>query len=101
MIGRKLKTAPLLQKVWANGSLQTLRFESAVDQLDRLGSAAPLSRLPVIVVATTTVAAVLADWRGNQIPFIVRRAVRAGNRLDSVPDRQAGEPATSAIAAAA
>src|SRR5438067_1942556 len=74
MIGHKLKTAPLLEKVWSEGGLQTLRFESAVDQQDRLGSAAPLGRFPIIVVATSTVAVVLSDWRA-QTRFMVAAAV--------------------------
>src|SRR5205814_7540859 len=74
MIGHKLKTAPLLEKVRSEGGLQTLRFESAVDQQDRLGSAAPLGRFPIIVVATSTVAVVLEDWRA-QTRFMVAAAV--------------------------
>jgi diguanylate cyclase (GGDEF)-like protein/PAS domain S-box-containing protein len=77
MIGRKLKNAPLLQKVWSEGGMQTLRFESGVDQLDRLGSAAPLSRFPIIVVATSTVAAVLADWRAQTRFMIAAAALSA------------------------
>src|SRR5256714_212325 len=74
MIGQKLKTAPLLDKVRSEGGLQTLRFESAVDQRDRLGSPAPLGRFPIIVVATSTVAVVLEDWRA-QTRFMVVAAV--------------------------
>ncbi|HKH01444.1 MAG TPA: EAL domain-containing protein, partial [Bradyrhizobium sp.] len=77
MIGRKLKTAPLLQKVWSEGGLQTLRFESAVDQQDRLGSAAALSRFPIIVVATTTFAAVLADWQAQTRSMIAAAVLSA------------------------
>jgi diguanylate cyclase (GGDEF)-like protein/PAS domain S-box-containing protein len=73
-IGQKLKRAPLLQKVATGGGLQTMRFESSVDGQDRLGSAASLSRFPMIVVATTTVSAVLADWHA-QTRFMVAAAV--------------------------
>jgi diguanylate cyclase (GGDEF)-like protein/PAS domain S-box-containing protein len=65
MIGRKLKAGPLLQKVRAEGGLQTLRFESELDHQDRLGSAAMLTRFPIIVAATGKVAVVLADWRAQ------------------------------------
>jgi diguanylate cyclase (GGDEF)-like protein/PAS domain S-box-containing protein len=74
MIGQKLKRAPLLQKVRDGGGLQTLRFESSVDWQDRLGSAASLSRFPIIVVATSAVSAVLADWRA-QTRFMIAAAV--------------------------
>jgi diguanylate cyclase (GGDEF)-like protein/PAS domain S-box-containing protein len=74
MIGQKFKTAPLLNKVLAEGGRQTLRMNSPVDHQDRLGSAAALSRFPIVVVATTTVAAVLADWHA-QTRFLVAAAV--------------------------
>jgi diguanylate cyclase (GGDEF)-like protein/PAS domain S-box-containing protein len=62
LIGRGLKTAPLLHKVLAEGGLQTLRVKSPVDDQDRLGSAASLGHFPIVVIATTTVSSVLADW---------------------------------------
>jgi diguanylate cyclase (GGDEF)-like protein/PAS domain S-box-containing protein len=70
MIGKKLKTAPLLTKVLAEGGRQTLRFQSPVDHQDRLGSAAALSHFPIVVITTTAVSAVLADWR-EQTRFLV------------------------------
>jgi diguanylate cyclase (GGDEF)-like protein/PAS domain S-box-containing protein len=74
MIGQRLTKAPLLEMVRAGGGLQTLRFESSVDWQDRLGSAASLNRFPIIVVATSTVSAVLADWR-EQTRFMVAVAI--------------------------
>ncbi len=74
MIGRKFKTAPLIAKVLADGGQQTLRVHSPVDQQERLGSAAQLSHFPIVVVATTTVSAALADWRA-QTRFLVVAAV--------------------------
>jgi len=74
MIGQRLKTAPLLQKVRDDGGVQTVRFESAVDLQDRLGSAASLSHFPLIVAATSSVSSVLADWR-EQTRFMIAAAV--------------------------
>jgi hypothetical protein len=74
MIGQKFKTAPLIAKVLADGGQQTLRVHSPVDQQERLGSAAELSHFPIVVVATTTVSAALADWRA-QTRFLVVAAV--------------------------
>ncbi|HTA99041.1 MAG TPA: EAL domain-containing protein [Bradyrhizobium sp.] len=74
MIGQKFKSAPLIAKVLANGGQQTLRVHSPVDQQERLGSAAELSHFPIVVVATTTVSAALADWRA-QTRFLVVAAV--------------------------
>src|SRR5262249_7129567 len=63
LIGKKFKSAPLMSRVAAQGGLQTLRVKSPVDGQDRLGSAAPLTQFPIVVVATNTVDAALADWR--------------------------------------
>ncbi|HMI11625.1 MAG TPA: diguanylate cyclase, partial [Bradyrhizobium sp.] len=74
MIGQKFKTAPLISKVLNEGGHQTLRVRSPVDDQDRLGSAAELSQFPIVVVATTTVSAALADWRA-QTKFLITGAV--------------------------
>src|SRR5258708_31700110 len=55
MIGQKFPMAPLLQRVLSKGDQQTLRVQSPVDQMDRLGSAARLNHFPLVVVATNTV----------------------------------------------
>jgi diguanylate cyclase (GGDEF)-like protein/PAS domain S-box-containing protein len=74
MIGQTFKTAPLISKVLTEGGHQTLRVQSPVDNQDRLGSAAELSEFPIVVVATTTVSAALADWRA-QTKFLITGAV--------------------------
>jgi diguanylate cyclase (GGDEF)-like protein/PAS domain S-box-containing protein len=74
IVGQKFENAPLLKKVLAEGNRQTLRVQSPVDLQDRLGSAAPLNRFPIVVVATTTVSAALADWKA-QTRFMVAVAV--------------------------
>src|SRR6195952_1419882 len=74
LVGQKFKSAPLIQRVLSQGGQQTLRVNSPVDNTDRLGSAAPLSRFPIIVVATNTVSAALADWY-EQTRFLVAAAM--------------------------
>src|SRR6266567_3434074 len=74
MVGQKFKSAPLLQRVLSRGGQQTLRVKSPIDDMDRLGSAANLSRFPIVVVATNSVSAALADWRA-QTRFLVTAAV--------------------------
>ncbi len=76
LIGKKFTSAPLLNKVLTQGGQQTLRMQSPVDHQDRLGSAAELSHFPIVVVATTTVAAALADWRA-QTRFLIVAATLA------------------------
>jgi diguanylate cyclase (GGDEF)-like protein/PAS domain S-box-containing protein len=63
MIGRKLASAPLVSSVRANGGVRTMRVKSPVDGQDRLGAAAALRDYPITLVATATMANMLADWR--------------------------------------
>jgi hypothetical protein len=62
LIGQNFKTAPLMSRVLAQGGNQTLRLVSPVDGKQRVGSAAELTHFPVVIVATRTVEAALADW---------------------------------------
>jgi diguanylate cyclase (GGDEF)-like protein/PAS domain S-box-containing protein len=73
MIGRKFRTAPLLKRVLDKGGLQTLRMDSPIDEMDRLGAGARLERFPIVVVSTNTVSAALADWRA-QTRFLITAA---------------------------
>lgn len=77
LVGQKLKSAPLLQRVLSEGGQQTLRVHSPVDDSDRLGSAAKLSRFPIIVVATNSVSAALADWRAQTRLLVVTAVLSA------------------------
>jgi len=65
LIGQNFKTAPLLQRVQHHGGLQTQRVQSPIDHRDRLAAAAALNDSPIVVVATNTIAAALADWRAQ------------------------------------
>ncbi|MBR0903000.1 EAL domain-containing protein [Bradyrhizobium liaoningense] len=73
MIGRSFKDAPLMRKVLTKGGQHTLRVTSPVDGEERLGSAASLMHFPLVIVATNTTAAALADWR-QQTGFMVATA---------------------------
>jgi diguanylate cyclase (GGDEF)-like protein/PAS domain S-box-containing protein len=73
MIGQNFKAAPLVNKVLTEGNRQTLRIQSPVDGQDRLGSAVKLNHYSIVVVATNTVSAALADWR-EQTRFLVTAA---------------------------
>ena len=74
MIGQKFKSAALLQRVLSQGSQQTLLVHSPIDHTDRLGSGAQFSRFPIVIFATNSVSAALADWRA-QTKFLVTTAV--------------------------
>ncbi|OPZ00667.1 diguanylate cyclase [Bradyrhizobium sacchari] len=73
LIGRSFKDAPLMRKVLARGGQHTLRVTSPIDREERLGSAASLTHFPLVIVATNTTAAALADWR-QQTSFMVTTA---------------------------
>ncbi|WP_314962758.1 EAL domain-containing protein [Bradyrhizobium cosmicum] len=73
LIGRSFKDAPLMHKVLTQGGQHTLRVRSPVDGEERLGSAAALTHFPLAIVATSTTAAALADWR-QQTGFMVTTA---------------------------
>jgi diguanylate cyclase (GGDEF)-like protein/PAS domain S-box-containing protein len=73
LIGRNFRDAPLMHKVLADGGRQTVRVKSPLDGEERLGSAVPLSHFPLVIVATNTMSAALADWR-QQTGFMVTTA---------------------------
>jgi diguanylate cyclase (GGDEF)-like protein len=63
MIGRNLSSGPIFQNVLSKADHGTTRLDSPVDGQDRLGSGRNSSRYPLTLIATTTLSAVLADWR--------------------------------------
>src|SRR6266849_4399853 len=68
MIGHK--SGAMFQRVLSQGGTATGVFNSPLDGQDRLGAAYTLSGFPILVVATTTVSAALADWRA-QSKFLI------------------------------
>ena len=70
MIGQNFKAGPVHQQVLAKSDHGTVRIISPIDGQDRLASARTLRNFPISVVATTTVASALADWR-EQIRFLI------------------------------
>jgi diguanylate cyclase (GGDEF)-like protein len=70
MIGQNFLKAPLFQNVLSKAGQGTMRLTGPVDGKDRLGSVRLLNKFPIVVLATTTVSAVLADWR-EQIRFLI------------------------------
>jgi diguanylate cyclase (GGDEF)-like protein len=73
MIGQSFANAPLFRDILSKSDHGTLRLNSPVDGEDKLGSARRLSNFPIVVIATTTVSAALADWR-DQIKFLIAAA---------------------------
>lgn len=70
LIGQNFADGPFFQSVFSKSDHGTVRTVSPVDGKDRLGAVRALSEFPIIVAATTTASAALADWRA-QIWFLI------------------------------
>jgi diguanylate cyclase (GGDEF)-like protein len=70
MIGRNFGTAPV-QQILSKADYGTTRLISPVDGEDRLAAARALSEFPLSIIATTTVATALADWRAQTQLLVV------------------------------
>ncbi|MCP3470212.1 EAL domain-containing protein [Bradyrhizobium sp. CCGUVB1N3] len=72
-MGRNFRNGPEAQRIFDIDHF-TGRFTSTVDGEDRLISSHALPHFPIVMVATNTRAAALADWR-EQIGFLVSIAI--------------------------
>src|SRR5713226_2020887 len=63
MIGRNFARGQMHREILSRSDHGTMRLASPVDGLDRLASVRALTDFPISIIATTTVAAALADWR--------------------------------------
>jgi diguanylate cyclase (GGDEF)-like protein len=70
MIGRNFSSSPLFELVLSKSDHGTMRINSPVDSQGRLGATRELSNFPIVMIATTTVAAALLDWR-EQTRFLI------------------------------
>src|SRR5450755_3563767 len=70
MIGRNFQAGPV-QKMLARADHGTTRLISPVDGEHRLLAARALSEFPLSILATTTVATALADWRAQTRSLVV------------------------------
>jgi diguanylate cyclase (GGDEF)-like protein len=77
MVGKNFKTGPALQAALLSLDQGNARLISPVDGQERLVSVRALSHFPLSVVATTTVASALADWREQTRFLIIAAALSA------------------------
>ena len=70
MIGKNFRTGPASQQQVFELPHSTARLTSPIDGKDRIISSRTLNKFPLVIVATTTTAAALADWR-EQITILV------------------------------
>ena len=76
MIGRSFRTAPV-QQILSRANHGTTRLISPVDGEHRLASTRALSEFPLSIIATTTVATALADWREQARSLVVGAGLAA------------------------
>jgi diguanylate cyclase (GGDEF)-like protein len=70
MIGRNFASSPLFDQILSKADHGTMRVNSPVDGQDRLGATRELNNFPIVMIATTTVATALLDWR-EQTRFLI------------------------------
>ncbi|MBR1148888.1 EAL domain-containing protein [Bradyrhizobium sp. AUGA SZCCT0431] len=70
LIGKNFKTGPARQQQVFNQDHTTSRLTSPLDDKDRVISSRALSKFPIVIVASTTTSAALADWR-EQISLLI------------------------------
>ena len=104
MVGKNFKTGPAVQRQIFELPRSTSRLTSPIDGQDRLISSRALTNFPIVIVASTTTSAALADWR-EQIghPDRDRRTFRAGDCRPAVsrrPQAFASAPRVEAAAVA-
>jgi len=63
MIGKNFATGQMHRQILSRSDHGTMRLTSPLDSQDRLVSVHALANFPISIIATTTVAAALADWR--------------------------------------
>jgi diguanylate cyclase (GGDEF)-like protein len=70
MIGSHVRTSPIYRFISSPTGRGTIRLTSPIDAQERVASAHALKSFPIAIVASTTVAAALADWR-EQTRFLI------------------------------
>ena len=73
MIGSHVRTSPIYRYISSQSGHGTIRLTSPIDGQERIASAYALGSFPIAIVASTTVAAALADWR-EQTRFLILAA---------------------------
>jgi PAS domain-containing protein len=73
LIGKNFKNGPAAQRQVFERPRSTSRLASPIDGEDRLIASRALTNFPIVIIASTTTSAALADWR-EQIGTLIRIA---------------------------
>ena len=94
-IGKNFSNGPFF-RILSNTDHGSARKKDVADGRDRIGSVRRLNEFPIVIVATTSVSAALADWRDQtRLLIAVASLLGACDRRHAVPDRQATVAAAS------
>jgi len=75
MIGSHIRASTIYRRILSQSSHGTIRSTSPIDGQERIASTHALKNLPIAIVASTTVAAALADWREQTRSLILVAAL--------------------------
>ena len=70
LVGKNFKTGPVAQRQIFEQPRSTSRLTRPIDGQDRLISSRALMNFPIVIIASTTTSAALADWR-EQIAILI------------------------------
>ena len=62
-IGQNFSSSPMIGRALSHGGRATAQFTAQTDGTERLGASLPLKNFPIVMLATMSVSAALADWR--------------------------------------
>ena len=62
-IGQNFSSGPMVHRALSNGGRATAQFTALTDGVERLGASLQLKNFPIVMLATMSVSAALADWR--------------------------------------
>lgn len=65
LIGKNISANPSFQHAMASGGNLSGQFVSKVTDDDRIGAARTLNHFPIVIIAATSTATALADWRSQ------------------------------------
>jgi diguanylate cyclase (GGDEF)-like protein/PAS domain S-box-containing protein len=63
LVGHNFSSGAMFQRLLANGGHASGRFVAQTDGVERLAAAVQLTNFPIVLFATNSVSAALADWR--------------------------------------
>ncbi|MGZ5872143.1 MAG: bifunctional diguanylate cyclase/phosphodiesterase [Bradyrhizobium sp.] len=83
MIGQNFRSSPMFQRMLSKDGRATGRFIAQTDGVERLGASLQLTNFPIMLLATNSVSAALADWR-EQTRLLIGAATLSAVLIGSI-----------------